>query len=153
MISTRTTRSWLILPYLLACIALSAYALQSFAGIVREYLAVEYHSFTEVLFVTGQVAFQWMFMTGTPWRQKRAYAVIALTVSAIGSVLLIPLIVFDGFHPVSPILGVLYFGGVVLVIFIIHHLLILRSALPPLLSLTWILYRTLLLVYLVVPRL
>jgi len=138
--------------YLLFCIGISAFALGSFAQIIQEYLTVEYDYRMEALIVTGQVGFQWLFMRNASWSERKEYMVIALTVSAIGSSLLLPLIISAYIFSVSAVVATGYFFLVVGVIFVTHHVLIKKMKLPSMLTLTWVLYRVLLLVYVIFPR-
>ena len=138
--------------YLCVCVATSAFALGSFAKIVQEYLATPYDYKTEGLMVLGQVAFQWLFMGKALWSERKTYAIIALTVSMIGSLLLIPLIVCQNIVMASSSFATAYFFLVVGIIFLIHRRLIIRVQLPAILTYTWVLYRVLLLAYLIFPR-
>lgn len=142
----------LILLYLASCAGISAFALSSFARIIQAYLAIRYDYQTEMFMVVGQVGFQWLFMRKSSWAERRTYAILALSVSMIGSVLLVPLILFDQTFAVPPIVATAWFFAVVGVIFIIHHALIVRAKLPARLTLTWALYRILLLAYVLIPR-
>jgi len=83
--------------------------------------------------------------------RRKKYAVIALSVSMIGSVLLTPLLAYGRIVGVSEIPAIGYFSGVVAIIFLTHHKLIKQATLPTVLTLTWVLYRILLLVYLIIP--
>ena len=58
--------------------------------------------------VVGQVCFQWLFMIQSSWAKRQTYAILALSVSMIGSVLLLPLILLAHFSPVLPILATLW---------------------------------------------
>lgn len=138
--------------YLLWCVALSGYALSDFARIVERYLAVSYGFLSESFFVIAQVGFQWLFMSRCSWRERLRYASVALTVSMVGSVMLLPLLAFHGWYGAQMEIAVAYFFGVVIVLFAIHHREIRRGHFPLHLSLTWLLYRILLLLFLVVPR-
>lgn len=145
-------RTLLLVGYLVFCAGLSAFALGSFAQIVGQYLAVRYDYRTEFLMVVGQVGFQWLFMRHATWTARRTYAFVALTVSMIGSLLLLPLLAIHRASAVSPMFATAWFFGVVGVIFVIHHAMILRLKLPARLTLTWVLYRLFLLAYVMVPR-
>ena len=140
---------FVLFAYLCFCVIISGFALGYFAKIIQEYLAVSYNYKTEALFVLGQVIFQWLFMTNASWSDRKKYAVIALTISMFGSFLLLPLVVFAIIYGVSKTGAIAYFFTVVLIIFLCHHKLIKDEGLPSILTLTWVLYRALLLVYLV----
>ncbi len=148
----RTPKPPLLVTYLVFCAGLSAFALGSFAKIIQGYLAVRYDYRTELLMVVGQVGFQWLFMWHSTWAARRTYAILALSVSMIGSVLLLPLIAIHRTSGLSPLLATCWFFVVVGLIFILHHRLVVRSKLPTRLSVTWVLYRLLLLVYVLIPR-
>jgi hypothetical protein len=145
-------RVLLLTGYLVFCAGLSAYALASFAQIFGQYLAVRYKYRTEILMVVGQVGFQWLFMRHSTWAARRTYAFVALTVSMVGSLMLLPLLAIHSASAVSPMFATAWFSGVVGVIFAIHHTIILRLKLPARLTLTWVLYRLLLLAYVMLPR-
>jgi len=138
--------------YMVVAIGVSAFALASFATLIPSYLAVGYDYRTEALMVSGQVLFQWMFMGRCSWPQRGKYAVIALTISLLGSLLLFPLLAYDAILGASEPLAVAYFFGVVAVIFAAHHHLVKAEGLPALLAVTWVVYRLLLLAYLTIPR-
>ena len=102
--------------------------------------------------VCGQVAFQWLFMVRRSWPERKTYAVIALTISGLGSVLLFPLLAYAAIWGAQAAAALAYFSGVVAIIFVAHHQLIRRERLPNILTATWVLYRLLLLAYLTFPR-
>lgn len=141
-----------LFAYFCFCVLISAFALGSFAKIVQEYLSTTYDYSTEGIMVLGQVAFQWLFMGKASWSERKTYAVIALTVSMIGSLSLLPLIAYHSIFAASSTWATAYFFVVVGVIFVIHHRLVVRKQLPAILTYTWVLYRFLLLFYLVFPR-
>jgi len=113
---------------------------------------VRYDYRMEMVMVVGQVAFQWLFILRSSWMAKVRYMLIALTVSMIGSLMLLPLLVYNQFTVVSAFHALCYFFGVVLVIFAIHYVLIKKYDLPRYLMTTWLLYRCLLLILVVYPR-
>jgi hypothetical protein len=141
-----------LIAYLCFCVVISGFALGSFAKIIQEYLTTTYDYSSEGIMVIGQVAFQWLFMGRTTWLERKRYALIALGVSMIGSFLLLPLIAYHNIFTVSALFATVYFFTVVGIIFAIHHSLIRTEKLPTILTYTWVLYRILLLVYLVFPR-
>jgi uncharacterized membrane protein len=145
-------RGLALLAYVCFCVGISGFALGSFTKITQRYLTVEYNYQTEALIVAGQVIFQWLFMIKSSWSEKKTYGVIALTVSMFGSVLLIPLLAYESIVGMSEIPAIWYFFGVVAIIFLAHHKLIKSEKLPTVLTLTWVLYRLLLLACLTIPR-
>ena len=102
--------------------------------------------------VMGQVGFQWLFMAKCSWLERKVYALIAITVSMIGSLLLLPLIAYNQIFTVSALEATAYFFVVVGIIFVVHHLFLTRQKLPIFLTFTWVVYRLLLLIYVVFPR-
>ncbi len=137
--------------YLMGCVGVSAYALGSFVEIIQAYVAIDYDYRTEGIVVISQVGFQWLFMTRSTWRERIRYMYVALTVSMIGSLMLVPLLVLHSIAGTSTVFAVGYFFLVVGVIFLIHHRLIIRNSLPTILSGTWVLYRLLLLAFVLPP--
>lgn len=137
--------------YLMSCVGVSAYALGSFVEIVQAYVAIDYDYKTEGIVVVAQVGFQWLFMTRSTWKERVRYMYVALTVSMIGSLMLVPLLALHSFAGTSTVFAVGYFFLVVGLIFLIHHRLIMKNALPTILSGTWVLYRMLLLIFVLLP--
>ena len=149
----RIPRSLLLrIAYISWCVGLSAYSLGSFVQIIQSYLAVHYDYKTEGIMVIAQVGFQWLFLTRSSWEERVRYLFIALTVSMVGSLMLLPLLLYNSFSTVSAVSATAYFFVVVGIIFIFHHRLIMRNSLPKILSCTWVLYRFLLLLFVLVPR-
>ncbi len=144
--------SVLIALYLTFCIFISSYSLSSFAYIIRDYLHVSYDYWKEIIMVVGQVGFQWLFMANSSWTQRYTYMIIALSVSMVGSIMLLPLIFYSFSSEVSPMVAGFYFILVVLSIFLLHRVLVKKQGLPLHLTYTWILYRLFLLLYLFYPR-
>jgi len=140
------------ISYIIWCISISAYSLGSFAKLVQAYLAVHYDYMAEAVMVTGQVGFQSLFMTRFGWNDRVRYLFVALTVSMVGSLMLLPLLIVSYFGTLSALCATIYFFVVVGIIFIIHHQLIVTNSLPTALSFTWVLYRLLLLLFVTVPR-
>lgn len=138
--------------YLALTVVASGFALGSFAKLIQPYLVVAYDYRTEALMVCGQVVFQWLFMVRCSWPERKTYAVIALTISGLGSFLLFPLLAYAAIWGAQAAAALAYFSGVVAIIFVAHHRLIRRERLPNILTATWVLYRLLLLAYLTLPR-
>lgn len=144
--------SLLFIAYSAWCIGVSAFSLSFFVQIVERYLAVSYDYKSEAVFVTAQVGFQWLFMMRSNWEERVRYMFIALTVSMMGSLMLLPLLLCHSYRSVSALTATVYFFVVVSIIFAIHYRLIVRNSLPRILSRTWVLYRVLLLCLVLIPR-
>jgi hypothetical protein len=121
--------------------------LNSFAQLIQGYLTVRYDWKFELMMVVGQVFFQWMFMLKSSWSERYEYLLLALTVSMIGGVMLFPLLILNSWSSVPPSLAIAYFFLVVFAIFIAHFSLIQQKHLPVHLTITWIVYRCLLLLF------
>jgi hypothetical protein len=124
-----------------------ARTLASFATRIAPYLAVHYDWRLEIALVLGQVAFQWAFMFRRPRQEKLSYAWILICISGVGAILLWPLLAFGGGASLLVTLG--WFFGVVGIMFGVHWLLVVRHDLPKWLCASWVLYRLLLLAFVV----
>lgn len=138
--------------YVICCVGLSGFALGSFVHIVERFIVARYDYWTEIFFVLAQVPFQWIFMRRLSWRARWRYALLALSVSLVGSIGLLPLLYYHHVSGVSPFAATLYFLGVVAVIFVLHAIAIARESLPRILTLTWVVYRLGILAFLLIPR-
>lgn len=138
--------------YLLFCVLASSWTLSSFARMPLSHLPLRQSFGTEWVMVTGQVLFQWLFMSPTNWTSKKNYMIIALSVSMIGSLLLLPFLLVHTLYTTSTASAICYFFVVVAIIFLIHHQLIKKLVLPKILSLTWVIYRFILLIYILTPE-
>lgn len=137
--------------YVTWCVGISAYSLGSFVQIIERHLRIHYDYKTEAIMVVAQVGFQWLFMTRSSWEERVRYMFIALSVSMVGSLMLLPLLFCSSFWSISAVTATAYFFVVVGIIFVIHHRIIISNSLPKTLSGTWVLYRILLLIYVLVP--
>ena len=129
------------LPVALVASFVIATTLAAVAGILRPYLRIDYDLWFELGMVFGQVAVQWAVLWRRTWRERVDYAGVLVLVSGIGAALLWPLLLWNRSSPVTPLVGLLYFFGVVGAIFAIHVALVVRLRLPKILCLTWVLYR------------
>lgn len=131
-----------------ALVVVIARTLAAFATRIAPYLVVHYDWRLELGLVVGQVLFQWCFLLRHPRDEKLSYAWIVIAVSSLGAVLLWPLLVFV---PASA--GVLpnlaWFFTVVAIMFAVHFALVARHRLPKRLCLTWVVYRLLILIFVV----
>jgi hypothetical protein len=123
-----------------------ALTLGRYSVLLQRYLAVRYDTRIELGMVTAQVLFQWAFLVRRTWEERLSYAWVLITVSSVGALLLWPAILFGA--PLSPPRAAAYFFAVVAVMFGVHWALVVRHHLPKWLCATWVLYRLLLLIYL-----
>jgi hypothetical protein len=134
------------LSYALFCILLSAYSLSEYSGLLLIYLRNEYSFGFEVCAVTLQVPFQWLFLFKTNWSQRFLYALIALGVSALGALMLLPCVIFvELIASAEAHYALLYFLCVVGVLFSLHCFLLKRFNFTLWLAFGWLAYRFLLL--------
>lgn len=131
-----------------ALVAIIARTLAAFATRIEPYLSVHYDWRLEILVVTGQIAFQWCFLFRRTRDEKYSYAWIAIAVSALGALLLWPLLLFVP-DTVPRLADVAWFFAVAAIMFTAHLALVVRHGLPKLVALTWVVYRLLLLLLLV----
>lgn len=147
MVTTgRTTDGAPLFGWRSALLALTAVVpiaktLAGFAAIVAQYLVIQYDVWFELGMVIGQVLFQWSVLWRRTWNERLQYAVALVLVSALGSVLLWPLLLWHTVATVSPLVAVLYFFAVVGIMFGVHWRVVLRLALPTIVCATWVLYR------------
>jgi len=124
-----------------------AKSLATFAVIIQGYLRIHYDLWFELGMVTGQIAFQWIMMWKRTWTERVRYAFVLLGVSLLGAALLWPML---GWHlligALRPLIAVMWFFGVVGVMFLVHAWLVKKERLPLFLCATWVVYRLLILV-------
>jgi hypothetical protein len=135
--------------FVLGATVFIGFILSRFALIIDDYLRIQYSVWLEVGMVLGQVLFQWAFLWRRPFADKWRYALELITVSLLGAVLLVPLVVWDYLYGVSVPAALVYFFSVVTVMFIDHWRRVSRMGLPWFLCATWVFYRCILLILLV----
>ncbi len=135
------------LLYLLLCWLCVAKVLGSYAGLLSDYVPVS--SFLrELLICGGQLLFQTVFIlsSGIPKRRLSDYLGNMMSVSMGGALLLLPAFVLHYAFPFSVSLPYLiWFMCVVVLMFFEHSRRVKLLGLPYWLSLSWLLYRLLLL--------
>ena len=137
--------------YYFFCTLVSAFALHSYAKILEPLFVVQYQLPIQVCVVLGQVLFQWIMIWRSPWEDLFTYCFIALTISMLGSLCLLPFIAFNFYYSVHPSIALAFFSIVVFAMFLLHVFWVGRERLPGYLSITWILYRALLILPVVFP--
>lgn len=130
---------------MLGCIAFTAFTLGQFSLLIQPFLAIPYDWRLELAIVTGQLVFQFPFIYHKPFAVKWVYFENMLMVSLIGSLLLIPLLVVNHFYPLPIEVNAGYFAFVVVTLFFEHRRRVYHLQLPSYLCYTWILYRLLIL--------
>jgi len=130
---------------MLGCILFTAFTLSQFSLLIQSFLRIPYDWKLELSIVTGQMVFQFPFIYRKPLSVKWVYFENMLMVSWIGSLLLVPILLVNHFYPLTIEVNVIYFGVVVSTLFLEHRRRIKKLQLPEYLCYTWILYRLLIL--------
>lgn len=133
--------------FALLAIVFTAFTLSLYAVYLQSFISIKYSFYFELGMVLGQLLFQTLFILKRPLRLKLRYYLHLLGVSFAGSVLLWLMIALHALWPVSAILSLLYFLLVVVFMFFEHKRRLGIIGLPFYLSLTWLLYRSLILLY------
>jgi hypothetical protein len=128
-------------------IAFISFTLSRYALLVQHLLRIRYSSIFEVCMVTGMLLFQLIFIYKKNRKLIFDYFANVLMVSVIGSLLLLPLIFINHVFPLSDLLNICYFFLVVLYMFFEHKKRVKAIGLPTYLSYTWILYRVIILAF------
>ena len=95
----------------------------------------------EFVLAFGQIIFQSLFLSKLDTNTIINYIGNLMTVSLMGSILLIPLLILNSFIPVSQIILFIGFGITVILMFLEHSRRVKLLELPLYLSYTWVLYR------------
>ena len=132
---------------MLISISISAYALSSFALLIQSLLSIPYQWELEAAIVIGQLIFQFPFIFRRKATQIFEYYYNMLMVSLIGSILLLPIILYNMYHSLSQQWNIIYFFAVVAILFIEHMRRVRILELPVYLCITWAAYRFIILFF------
>lgn len=102
----------------------------------------------ELLLALGQIGFQWLFVQNINRQKQLNYIGNLMTVSVIGSLALVPMILINHYFYCPTYLIYFWFGATAAGMFWDHHRRIKILELPKKLSFSWILYRVLALIVL-----
>lgn len=133
--------------YLLCAIFLTACTLNIYSGYLQQFIAIRYSFYFELVMVLGQLVFQSVILWRRPLAVKGGYGFHLLTVSLLGSLLLWLFIAGKQFLSLSAHMALLYFLCVVVFMFLEHKRRVSLLGLPVYLSFTWLLYRGLILIF------
>lgn len=97
----------------------------------------------EVILVVGQLAFQAILLIKHDNKTILNYLGNVITVSLIGSLLLLPVLLVNSFVPLPEVIILVWFGATVLIMFTEHYRRVKTLQLPGYLCFTWIVYRLL----------
>lgn len=132
---------------MLLCVAVTAFTLSKYAFLIQHLLRIKYNWQFELAMVVGMLFFQFPFIYKFSFDSKLKYYYNMLLVSLIGSILLWPLLIINHFYACTDVLNLIYFFGVVIIMFFNHKKRVKKLALPTYLSYTWILYRFIILIF------
>ncbi len=133
------------LAYMVIAASLAALLLARFS----ELLPVGRHGWgIGLLLVAAQVPFQWVALRGD-WRTRLNYTGNLLTVSLMGSLMLVPFGLVALFVAVPPLVAVAAFASVATVLFFEHRRRVRLLGQPWWVSATWVVYRLLMGLFLV----
>lgn len=127
------------------CIVITVVVLNHVARLMQQLISISYDWKFEFLMVMGMILFQYPFIRKEKWDRKMEYYFNMLLVSAMGAVLLIPLLILNHYFHCSIITNVSFFFLVVLIMFFEHKRRVTKLSLPWVVSYTWVLYRFLIL--------
>lgn len=133
--------------FALTAIVFTAWSLSIYAHHLQRFLSVHYSFYFELAMVLGQLVFQSLFILKRPLSLRLHYYLQLLTVSFIGSALLWGIMGWHTFRPVPEMFFLVYFLCVVVFMFFEHKRRLRLLGLPLCLSLTWLLYRCLILAF------
>lgn len=135
---------------MLCCIIITVATLNEFAKLIQHLINIQYDWKFELCMVVGQLVFQFPFIFRRTSAEKMNYYFDMLMVSMIGSLLLLPLFLFNHFYPIDSLLSICYFFAVVLFMFFEHKKRVRKLDLPSYISYTWVLYRFLILIFILI---
>jgi hypothetical protein len=101
----------------------------------------------EFILATGQIIFQGLFLMKFDWKTILNYIGNLMTVSLMGSLLLIPILIVNSIFNIPELIILTWFGITVLLMLIEHSRRIKMLELPLNLSITWIIYRIIALLF------
>ena len=132
---------------MLICIAFTAFTLSRYAILVQHLIKIKYNWQFELFMVLGMLFFQYPFIYKNTWKLKLEYYFNMLLVSLMGAVLLWPLLIVNYFDACVDPVNIIYFFAVVWVMFWEHKRIVVKLSLPVFISYTWLLYRFIILIF------
>ncbi len=122
--------------------------LGNYASLISHLLHIKYDWVFELCLVVGQMIFQYPFISHKTSEQQFEYYFNLLMVSFFGALMLLPLLILNKYLPLTDTVNVLYFFAVVGIMLFEHMRRVRKIEMPAYLSITWILYRCLILAWL-----
>lgn len=137
------------LSLIFICTVTTVFTLSQYARLIQHLLAVKYNWLFELMMVLGMLLFQLIFILKNNRKILLDYLLKMLLVSFIGSLLLWPLLLINNFYRLSDAYNLIYFFSVVSIMFFIHKNIVTKMKLPFYLSYTYILYRIIVLLFII----
>ena len=134
---------------MLISIGITAYTLSRFSILIQSLLSIPYDWKIEMAIVTGQIIFQVPFIWKKSTFEIIRYQYNMLLISLLGSILLWPIIAINEWQIQSQTVNLIYFFSVVSIMFLVHVQRVKRLELPTYLCFTWVLYRLIILPFIV----
>ncbi len=132
---------------MIICIVVTALTLNQYAQLIQHLIAIRYNWQFELFMVTGMLFFQYPFIYKQTWTLKLDYYYNMLLVSLTGAVLLFPLLILNYYSDHRDTFNIIYFFTVVLLMFFDHKRRVAKLNLPTIISYTWVLYRIIILIF------
>ena len=129
------------------CTTITAFTLNRFALLIQHLIKLKYNWQFELCMITGMVLFQYPFIYKKSSHLKVDYYFVLLLISLLGAVLFWPLLLINLFYKLNDVINLSYFFAVVLMLFFIHKEAVAKLSLPGILSYTWIFYRFIILLF------
>lgn len=131
------------------CILTTAFTLNLYATFIQHLLSIKYNWMFELIMILGMLLFQLMFVYKKNIHTIITYFSRMLFVSLVGSILLWPLLITNKYYNLTDVVNVGYFLLVVVAMFFIHKNIVTKMKLPSYLSYAYILYRFIILLYII----
>lgn len=125
--------------YIILTILITAYTLTSFTSLIPSFPVANYKN--EFILTVGQIVFQSWFLLKNNLKAIINYIGNLMTVSLMGSLGILQLIILNGLIKIPEIMIVISFLGVVFFMFFEHRRRVRLLDLPSYLSYTWVVYR------------
>ena len=128
-------------------IGITVFTLSQYTKLIQHLINIKYNWVFELCMVVGMIIFQYVFIYENKLSVKFEYYFNMLLISLFGSVMLWPLLLLNHFYKMGDVFTIIYFLAVVLTLFFIHKRKVAQLNLPVHLSYTWVLYRLLILIF------
>lgn len=135
------------IAYSLFAVVFTACVLNYYSGYLQQFISIRYSFWFELMMVLGQLVFQSLILWHKPFSVKVRYCLQLLTVSLLGSLLLLLFIGLRQWVVWNAYVALGYFLCVVVFMFLEHKRRVALLKLPWFLSYTWLLYRSLILIF------